>query len=97
MRETFLNLRDAHIVLVLIQVEVILNDVSLKLLLGYLLVHQELYVLLLEEPSLEFDGPVTTHALHHNATSLWVDLQTVLQLLLLLQRFLNLKLIEVVY
>lgn len=66
-----LDVGDAHVIFVLVQVVVVLHDVALELLLGHLLVQEELHVLLLEHSPLEFHRPVAAHALDHDAVCLW--------------------------
>lgn len=48
-------------------------------------------MLFLQKPSLKFDGAISTHALDHYAVGLRINLQSWTLLLLLLQRFLNMK------
>ena len=75
MSQRLLNITDAHVVLVLIQIVVVLNDVSLELFLDHFLVQQKLDMLFLNDSPLELHSSVSTHALNHNAIGLRVELQ----------------------
>lgn len=62
-----LDLTYAHVVLILAQLIIILDDIALQLLLCHLLVEQELHLLLLQHSPLEFHRSVPTHPLHHDS------------------------------
>lgn len=66
-RQSPLDVSNAHMIFVLIEIVVVLDDVALQFLLGHLLVEQELNVLLLEHAPLKLHRAVAAHPLDHDA------------------------------
>ena len=73
MRKSTLNVANTHVVLILVQIIIILYNISFQFFLNHFLIQKKLDVLFLDYSPLELHGSVATHALDHDTVGFRIE------------------------